>query len=119
MDHAWKVAIVAGAVVNVIVIVAGDIALGVHTSYGTLIGGNVGAIVIGLILELFLFSVDYARSENLQFEDDEYYYYVKAVPKIYVANTEKKVKKFSGDDKPITRKDLAQEMDIDENLLDF
>ena len=73
MDHAWKVAIVAGAVANVIVIVAGDIALGVHTSYGTLIGGNIGAIVIGLILELFLFSVDYARSENLQFEDDEYF----------------------------------------------
>lgn len=95
MDHAWKVAIVAGAVVNVIVIVAGDIALGVHTSYGTLIGGNVGAIVIGLILELFLFSVDYARSENLQFEDDEYYYYVKAIPKVSVATPEKTVKRIN------------------------
>ena len=95
MDHAWKVAIVAGAVANVIVIVAGDIALGVHTSYGTLIGGNVGAIVIGLILELFLFSVDYARSENLQFEDDEYYYYVKAIPKVSVATPEKTVKRIN------------------------
>lgn len=95
MDHAWKVAIVAGAVANVIVIVAGDIALGVHTSYGTLIGGNVGAIVIGLILELFLFSVDYARSENLQFEDDEYYYYVKAIPKVSVAIPEKTVKRIN------------------------
>lgn len=95
MDHAWKVAIVAGAVVNVIVIVAGDIALGVHTSYGTLIGGNIGAIVIGLILELFLFSVDYARSENLQFEDDEYYYYVKAIPKVSVATPEKTVKRIN------------------------
>ena len=36
------------------------------------------AAVAGLVLELFLFSVDYARSERLQFEDDEYYYYVKA-----------------------------------------
>ena len=95
MDHAWKVAIVAGAVANVIVIVAGDIALGVHTSYGTLIGGNIGAIVIGLILELFLFSVDYARSENLQFEDDEYYYYVKAIPKVSVATPEKTVKRIN------------------------
>ena len=95
MDHAWKVAIVAGAVVNVIVIVAGDIALGVHTSYGTLIGGNIGAIIIGLILELFLFSVDYARSENLQFEDDEYYYYVKAIPKVSVATPEKTVKRIN------------------------
>ena len=95
MDHAWKVAIVAGAIVNVIVIVAGDIALGVHTSYGTLIGGNIGAIIIGLILELFLFSVDYARSENLQFEDDEYYYYVKAIPKVSVATPEKTVKRIN------------------------
>ena len=26
-----------------------------------------------MILELFFFSVDYSRSENLQYEDDEYY----------------------------------------------
>ena len=55
----------------------------------------------------------------MQFEDDEYYYYVKAVPKIYVSGTDKKVQKFSGEDAQISRKDLAQEMDIDEDLLDF
>ena len=33
----------------------------------------------------FLFSVDYSRTERVQFEDDEYYYYVKAVPKVVVA----------------------------------
>ena len=81
--------------------------------------GVVAAAVIGLILQFFFFNLDYTRTERVQFEDDEYYYYVKAVPKLYVANTEKKVQKFSGDDTPITRKDLAQEMDIDEDLLDF
>ena len=30
----------------------------------------------------------------MQFEDDEYYYYVKAVPKMYVAEKEKQVKTF-------------------------
>lgn len=34
------------------------------------------------------FSVDYARSERLQFEDDEYYYYVKAIPKVAVTTPE-------------------------------
>ena len=30
----------------------------------------------------FIFmNLDYARTENVQFEDDEYYYYVTAVPK--------------------------------------
>ena len=52
-------------------------------------------MVIGLILELFFFSVDYARSENLQYEDDEYYYYVKAVPKLSVSTPEKTVKRIN------------------------
>ena len=41
------------------------------------------------------FSVDYARSERLQFEDDEYYYYVKAIPKVAVTTPEKTVKKIN------------------------
>lgn len=31
---------------------------------------------------LFVYDVDYRRTERLQFEDDEYYYYVTAIPKI-------------------------------------
>ncbi len=79
VNHAWKIASVAGAVVNVVVIIVGDMALGVDSSYGPLISGGVAAVVAGLILELFFLSVDYARSERLQYEDDEYYYYVKAI----------------------------------------
>ena len=94
-DHAWKIAIAAGAVANIIVIAVGDVALGVHTSYVGLIFGNIFAVIIGLILELFFFSVDYAKSENLQYEDDEYYYYVKAVPKLSVATPEKTVKRIN------------------------
>lgn len=95
VSHAWKIAIAAGAVVNVIVVTAGDMALGVHASYGSLIGGSAAAIAIGLILEFFFFSVDYSRSEKLQYEDDEYYYYVKAVPKLSVSTPEKTVKRIN------------------------
>ena len=76
-----------------VVTAMGSIALGVNTSYGPLIIGNIVAAVAGLVLELFLFSVDYARSERLQFEDDEYYYYVKAIPKVAMTTPEKTVKK--------------------------
>ena len=65
-DHAWKLAIIVGAITDIVVIVAGDIAMGVSVSYGTLIGGNIAAVVVGLVLELIFFSVDYTRSENLQ-----------------------------------------------------
>ena len=92
IDHAWKIAAASGAVTNIVVIVIGDVAFDVHTSYSELIIGNVVAIFLGLIMEFFLFSVDYSRTERLQYEDDEYYYYVKAVPKISVAAPEKTVK---------------------------
>ena len=84
MDHAWKIAIIAVAIASII-----------HTSYGALIGGSIAAVGIGLVLELFFFTVDYARSENLQFEDDEYYYYVKAIPKVSISTPEKTVKRIN------------------------
>ena len=95
VDHAWKIAVVAGAIVNILVIVVGDIVFDVHTSYGMLMLGSLLAIVIGLILEFFLFSVDYSRTEHIQYEDDDYYYYVKAVPKVSIAVPEKTVKRIN------------------------
>lgn len=49
--------------------------------YTMMIFSGILGVVAGLFLEVFFFSVDYSRTENVQFEDDEYYYYVKAVPK--------------------------------------
>ena len=37
------------------------------------------------------FGADFTRQEHLQFEDDEYYYYVKAVPKRNVTVSDVKV----------------------------
>ena len=105
VDHAWKFGIVAGAVVNIVVIAAGDMVFNVSLSYPALIGGSIGAILIGLILELLFFSVDYSRSESLQYEDDEYYYFVKAIPKIVVAAPEKTVKR-------INKREERQETEI-------
>ncbi len=48
-------------------------------------------------MEFLFFCVDYSRTENIQFEDDEYYYYVKAVPKVGVSAPEKKVKHITED----------------------
>ena len=43
----------------------------------------------------FFFSVDYTCTEYVQFEDDDYYYYVKAVPKMTVSSTDVKVQRIS------------------------
>lgn len=92
IDHSWKIGSAAGALAAIIVAVAGNVALNLHISYGGLILDGVFAIVAGLVLEVFFLSVDYTRTEMLEFEDDEYHYYVKAVPKVGVTIPEKSVK---------------------------
>ena len=52
--------------------------------------------MIGLLLEFFVFGGDYTRTERLEYEDDEYYYYVKAVPKACVTTSERSIKKING-----------------------
>lgn len=93
--HAWKFASAAGAVLYIIVAAAGGTVLDVKVSYETLAIGAAAAVVVGIVLEILFFSVDYTRCESLQYEDDEYYYYVKAVPKVGVAASEKMVKRIN------------------------
>ena len=43
--------------------------------------------VIVFVLQLFINNVDYSRAEYVQFQDEEYVYYVKAIPRYGVAST--------------------------------
>ena len=119
VDHAWKIASGAGAAVGVIIASAGSIALKLDISFAVILLSAVLGIAVGLILEIFFFAVDYSRSENIQFEDDEYYYYVKAIPKVGVSAPEKQVKHITEDaggrnteDILLTRS-LSKELGID------
>ncbi len=100
INHAWKIAVIAGVVTNIVVVTAGDISFGVAASYASMILAGGASVIIGLILEFFFFSVDYTRSEKMQFEDDEYYYYVKAIPKLSVSTPEKTVKRINKRQEP-------------------
>lgn len=95
INYAWKTAVAAGAVAGIAIVFAGSMMLGVKVSYLELILGNIAAVIVGLVLEFLFFSVDYSRCESVQYEDDEYYYYVKAVPKIVVSAPEKTVKRIN------------------------
>ena len=95
MDYAWAVAIVAGSVAELLVVFVGDFVFGVSVAPGELIVGLLLAAAIGAAYNFLIFSVDYTRTEHVQFEDDDYYYYVKAVPKMTVSTTQVKVQKIS------------------------
>ncbi|MGC4019323.1 MAG: hypothetical protein QM793_08940 [Muricomes sp.] len=92
VDHAWKIGSASGAIVAIVIGSVGNVALNVHLSYGSMVLSGVLALAVGLVLEFLFFSVDYSSTERMQFEDDEYYYYVKAVPKIVVSAPEVSVK---------------------------
>lgn len=95
IDYSWYVAICTGALLNVVLYLIGGLVMGVSVSIGSVVLGTMVGVLVALIVEFFVLSVDYSRTEYTQFEDDEYYYYVKAVPKMSVAVSEKKVKKIN------------------------
>ena len=99
VDYAWTIAMVAGAIVNIMVLLIGDLMFDINVSLLSVIVGTIFSFLLTLILQFFVFHVDYMRAEKVQFEDDEYYYYVKAVPKVTVTRPEKKVKQIAGQNK--------------------
>jgi uncharacterized membrane protein YraQ (UPF0718 family) len=103
-----------------VALVVAYLVLGLPEKIIWLVLSTVAAIFAGVVIQFIFMNLDYARTENVQFEDDEYYYYVKAVPKAVVSGTNKQVKRFSGKDEKerLTKKRFAEEMDIDEELLD-
>lgn len=95
VDHSWTLAIVTGAVVQMVILLLGDLMLDTSISIVSIMLGSIFAVVVAKVMEFLLFNVDYSRTEVVQFEDDEYYYYVKAVPKITVSRPTKTVKRIN------------------------
>ena len=95
IDHAWTVAIIAGALADVMILLVSDLMFDTNVSIVGMIVGTVISVLIAKVIEFFTFHVDYSRTEKVQFEDDEYYYYVKAIPKITVAAPSKTVKRIN------------------------
>lgn len=99
VDHAWTIAIVTGALTDILVILIGDLKYATYVSIPGLIIGSILGFGVTAVIKFFLFNVDYTRTEKVQFEDDEYYYYVKAVPKNSLSVTDRKVRKIKGQPK--------------------
>lgn len=95
VDYSWSIAMVAGAIINIVVILVGDLIYDTNVSLLGAFFASILALVIAKVVEFMYFCVDYSRTENVQFEDDEYYYYVKAVPKMNVAVQSRTVKKIN------------------------
>lgn len=103
IDHAWTIAMITGALLNILILLFGDLMYSTDVSIIGLILGSIVSVLLVKVLQFFVFNVDYSRTEMVQFEDDEYYYYVKAVPKNTVATPEKRVKTIRVPEKAVNR----------------
>ena len=95
VNYSWMIAIISGVVVDALIQIIALSVMRVDYSILWMILGHIFAVAIGLVLHLFIFSVDYTSTEMVQFEDDDYYYYVKAIPKISVADKAVTIKKIN------------------------
>ncbi|MCM1160305.1 MAG: hypothetical protein NC412_03685 [Roseburia sp.] len=95
VDHAWTISMIVGIVTCIVMLLLGDLMFDVNSSIAAMIIGAIVSFLLAKVLEFFAFNVDYTRTEYVQFEDDEYYYYVKAIPKNSVKKAKKTVKKIT------------------------
>lgn len=94
-QYSWIVAIGTGAILSIVLFLMGGIVLEADIDILVIFLGTVAGALLSVVAQFFKGVLDYSRTENVQFEDDEYYYYVKAVPKVRVAEQNVTIKKIN------------------------
>lgn len=100
VDHSWTIAMAAGVMIEVLILLVGDLMYDTNLSILSALLGAIVTVIVCKGIEFFRFCLDYSRTEKVQFEDDEYYYYVKAVPKMTVSAPTNTVKKINTQRRP-------------------
>ena len=103
VDHSWIIAMAAGIIIEVLILLVGDLMYDTNLSILSALLGAIVTVIVCKIIEFFRFCLDYSRTEKVQFEDDEYYYYVKAVPKMTVSAPTNTVKKINTQRRPASQ----------------
>lgn len=81
IKYAWMVAAAAGCLLYLVMRILGASFVGGVADLFALVAEVLISMAVAWMSQTMLFSLDYKRVENVRFEDDEYFYYVKAVPK--------------------------------------
>ncbi|HAQ52679.1 MAG TPA: hypothetical protein DCR12_07950 [Lachnospiraceae bacterium] len=91
ITRSWLVAIVTGIFIEMAFMLIGYVTTGNLSKVPMLIVANAVSFVVGFAMTYIFRDLDYERVERVQFEDDDYVYYVTAIPKIELAKEEKRV----------------------------
>ena len=66
VDHSWTIAMVAGSLVNVMMLLIGDLMYDTKVSIVGILIGSIVSFFLAKALQFFVFSVDYSRTERVQ-----------------------------------------------------
>jgi hypothetical protein len=91
-DYAFEISIAAGALTSILGFLVSDLIFDQTKQIFVMILGTLISAMIVFVINFFKLTLDYSGAERTQFEDDVYYYYVKAVPKVTVTTPQVKVK---------------------------
>jgi len=94
-DYAHEIAVVAGALTCILGFLIGNLIFDISNHIGVMILGTLVSGILAIIIQFFHLALDYTGVEYVQFEDEDYYYYVKAVPKINVTTPQINVKRIN------------------------
>lgn len=91
-DYAFEISIASGVLTGILGFLVSYLILDKSEQIIVMIFGMIASGAIVYIIHFFKLTLDYSGVEHVQFEDDVYYYYVKAVPKITVTTPQMNVK---------------------------
>lgn len=94
-SYSWIVAFLVGGFLNVVLFLVGSVMLSIEVEIAPIFVGSIVGVLLSVVCQFGKGIVDYQRTELLQFEDDEYYYYVKAIPKLSVTESNKNIKRIN------------------------
>lgn len=108
-DYAFEISVAAGALTGLLGFLISYLFLGKSNQIFSMIVGIVASGVIVFVINFFKLTLDYSGAERVQFEDDVYYYYVKAVPKVTVTAPQKNVKHINAKNVDISSQSLSSD----------
>lgn len=98
VSNSYILGIIAGMIANLMIIVVGGLIFEIKISVLWLFIGTILSGGLALVVQFFNYLLDYSSVEHLQFDDDDYFYYVTAVPKLSVTSPDLNILKINGNE---------------------
>ena len=108
-EFVFEINIILGGILTILGFLIANLKFNIDVGIGEVALGTVSSMLFVFIVHFFRMVLDYTSVEYVQFEDDDYYYYVKAVPKIDVAVPSKNITTFSNEEDLELEEDAMEE----------